>query len=168
MDRVPGESTGWRLELKNVQTGEVSTEKWDKVVLCHGVSRERVSTRLRLPSPKLTLASFCAVSQIAAVPNMPPCFTDLSVVNSFQGILCHSSKLTNEIHEKILALPSTAKIVVLGAGKSALDIATLYGGLGRDVTIAFRKVSESTSFSVLLQIQMQELTLELFRFGRCL
>ncbi|KAL7412086.1 hypothetical protein BDY24DRAFT_442760 [Mrakia frigida] len=112
MDRIPGESTGWKIELQNVKTGEISTEVWDKVVLSVG---------------------------IAASINLPSCFTDLSAVNSFQGMLTHSSRLTSKLHDRILSLPSSAKIVVIGGGKSAADIAQLYGGLGRDVTLAFRQ-----------------------------
>ena len=79
---------------------------------------------------------------------MPSCFTDPSVVDSFEGILAHSSKINAKLHERILNLPASAKVVVIGGGKSAVDLAQLYGGLGRDVTIAFRKVSDATLCSL--------------------
>lgn len=38
MDRDPKSSSAWNLEIKNVRSGEFSTEHWDKVVLAIGVS----------------------------------------------------------------------------------------------------------------------------------
>lgn len=77
---------------------------------------------------------------------MPAPFTDPAVVDPFNGILTHSSKITSSLHDKILALPpSTTKIVIVGIGKSAVDLGGIYAGLGRDVTVVFRKVRPSTT-----------------------
>lgn len=72
---------------------------------------------------------------------MPPCLADPFADKTFNGILAHSSQITAGMHDKILTLPpDSTKIVVVGIGKSAIDLAGIYASLGRDVTVVFRNV----------------------------
>ena len=103
----------------------------------HSNKRDRVS------APHLTDSSRLLLASVQWTPNVsiPAPFTDHVVVNSFNGILTHSSKITSAMHDRILALPpATTKIVIVGLGKSAVDLGGIYGGLGRDVTMVFRSV----------------------------
>ena len=139
MDRVPGSATGWKIVVQDIKTGKTTEETWDKVVLAIGV-RPTMSKSYDEQAELLTIVRH-PLNQSSNNASMPPALSDPAAVASFDGIITHSSKITASVHDKILALPpATAKIVVVGFGKSAIDLAGIYAGLGRDVTVVYKKV----------------------------
>lgn len=62
---------------------------------------------------------------------MPDCLFD----KPFHGPIVHSYHLHSKMHERVLE--AGPKIVVVGLGKSSIDIAALYTRLGKQVTIVY-------------------------------
>ncbi|KAI5476185.1 FAD/NAD(P)-binding domain-containing protein [Pseudohyphozyma bogoriensis] len=83
---------------------------WDRVVLC--------------PGP--FTVPYTPTSLLLAAPD-------------YEGLLVHSSKVTGENVKRIEGMGPDAKVVIVGGGKAAADLAVWCAGLGQDVTMVTRE-----------------------------
>ncbi|KAL7415592.1 hypothetical protein BDY24DRAFT_413183 [Mrakia frigida] len=103
LDRPEGKTYGWIVRTQDVTTLEVTEEAWDKVILAQG-------------------------------PHSNPSFPEnVTPSSGFKGILVHSSQVHSELDSQILALPKEkSRVVVVGMGKSSIDLAARYASLGKE------------------------------------
>lgn len=93
---------------------------------------------MRLGLRLASLPDWLTALQPHSVPKFPSGVTQ----DAFQGLLLHSSQIWEGTEQAILDKTSKegSKIVVIGCGKSAVDLAARYCRAGRDVTVVFDKV----------------------------
>lgn len=120
---------GYQVVLEDQTDRRRDSMHYDRVVLCQGVSRI-CATHFR-KRIRLIFARSCFSRQPFNNPRIPECL----FAKPFHGPIVHSYHLHSKMHERVLE--AGPRVVVVGLGKSSIDIAALYTQLGKRVTIVF-------------------------------